>query len=138
MIAAPSDSYQMTLPAIVELGANLSNLIKQERKLKKTSFVEEMIPKMRLALYQDLGIRFPSVHVRQEAPHLQNDEYAILLNEVPIARGKVIPGSILTNETKENLDRFSIPFTTYKNSLNMPSFWVEEKYMPILEKAGMK
>lgn len=138
MIAAPSDGYQMTLPAIVELGATLSNLVKQERKVKKTSFVEEMIPKMRMALYQDLGIRFPSVHVRQDAPQLQTDEYAILLNEVPIARGKILPGCILTNESKENLDRFNIPFSTYKNSLNMPSYWVEEKYRPILEKAGMK
>ena len=33
-----------------------------------TTFIEEMIPKMRHALYQDLGVRFPGVHVRTDSP----------------------------------------------------------------------
>ena len=90
------------------------------------------------ALYQDLGVRFPGVHVRYSSPNLKDSEYAILLNEVPINRGQVVKGHFLTNETEDNLKRYNIPYTSYTNSLNMPAYWVEEKHKNILEKAGMK
>ncbi len=59
-----------------------------------------MIPSMRQALYADLGVRFPGVHVRTESPILDKDEYSIHLNEVPIIRGKVLEGYFLTNESR--------------------------------------
>ena len=88
---------------------------------------------MRQALYADLGVRFPGVHVRTDSPILEKDEYAIHLNEVPIVRGKVIEGHVLTNESEENLKRYNMPFVSYKNSLgsalslgrkNIKSFWI--------------
>jgi type III secretion protein V len=45
---------------------------------------------------------------------------------------------MLTNEMAENLDRYNIPYTTYKSSLVLPSLWVENKYQEILTKAGIK
>ncbi len=97
-----------------------------------------MIPKMRQALYHDLGVRFPGVHVRTDSPHLEKDEYSIHLNEVPIVRGKVLENFFLTNEAEENLRRYNLPFTTYKNSLGLPSLWVENRFEELLEKAGIK
>lgn len=130
------DSYALTLPVILEAGKALSVLIqKAERGL---SFIDQMIPRMRQALYSDMGVRFPGVHVRTDSPILDKDEYSVQLNEVPIVRGKVIEGHLLTNETEANLKRYNIPFVSYKNSLGMPSVWVPEKYREILEKAGIK
>ncbi len=43
---------------------------------------------MRQALYADLGVRFPGVHVRTDSPILDPDEYSIHLNEVPSSVGK--------------------------------------------------
>jgi type III secretion protein V len=101
-------------------------------------FVDQMIPKMRQALYGDLGVRFPGVHVRTDSPILDKDEYSIHLNEVPIIRGKVIESHLLTNENEENLKRYNLEFTAYKNSLGLPSLWVESKNKELLEKAGIK
>ena len=97
-----------------------------------------MIPKMRQALYQDLGIRYPGVHVRTDSPTLESDEYAILLNEVPVARGKIPENFLLTNELEENLRRYNLPFTSYKNAIGLPSLWVETIYQDILDKARIK
>jgi len=97
-----------------------------------------MIPKMRHALYQDLGVRFPGVHVRTEAPTLENDEYAISLNEVPIIRGKVPANHLLTNESEEVLSRYNLPFTKSKNAIGHASLWVETRYEEVLKKAGIK
>jgi len=132
------DSYALTLPVVLECGAGLSALINKAQKEKGQSFVDQMIPKMRQALYSDLGVRFPGVHVRTDSPMLDRDEYSIHLNEVPVIRGKVIDGYLLTNESEENLTRYNLAFTTYKNSLGLPSLWVELKHKELLDKAGIK
>jgi len=130
------DSYQLTLPVILECGNSLSAQIQKAHRGK--NFIDIMIPRMRQALYSDLGVRFPGVHVRTDSPILEPDEYAIHLNEVPIIRGKVLTNHVLTNETEENLHRYNITFTAYKNSLGMPSLWVEDKNKEVLDKAGIK
>lgn len=130
------DSYALTLPVILECGKNLSGEIQKAQKGQ--SFVDQMIPKMRQALYADLGVRFPGVHVRTDSPILEPDEYSIHLNEVPIIRGKVLENHVLTNENEENLKRYNLPFDSYKNSLGMPSLWVDIKNKELLDKAGIK
>ena len=45
---------------------------------------------------------------------------------------------ISKNETEENLRRYNIPFTSYKNSLGMPSNWVELSQEELIKKAGFK
>lgn len=130
------DSYSLTLPVILEVGKTLS--IEIQKSGKTQGFIEQMIPKMRQALYADLGVRFPGVHVRTDSPNLGQDEYLIYLNEVPVVRGKIIENHYLTNETEENLKRYNLPFTSYKNSLGLPSLWVDMKFKEILDKAGIK
>ncbi len=130
------DSYSLTLPVILEAGVGLSEEIRKAQRGQ--SFVELMIPKMRQALYHDLGVRFPGVHVRTDAPHLEKEEYTIHLNEVPVIRGRVLDNFLLTNEAEENLRRYNLPFTSYKNSLGLPSLWIESRFEELLQKAGIK
>jgi type III secretion protein V len=136
VIRGGGDEYALTLPVILETGAIIAELVKKDREGGR--FIEEKIPKMRAALYQDLGIRFPGVHVRTEAPSLGPDEYGIYLNEVPLMRGQVIKDHVLTSETEKNLHRYNIPFTKSKNIMNQPALWVNKEYKTILDKAGVK
>lgn len=131
------DDYSLTLPVILELGKDLSKLI-QHRTKTGQSFIDDMIPKMRQALYQDVGIRYPGIHVRTDSPSLEGYDYMILLNEVPYVRGKIPPNHVLTNEVEENLSRYNLPFITYKNAAGLPSAWVSEDAKAILEKAAIK
>lgn len=55
------DNYALTLPVILECGKGLS--LEIQKAQKGLSFVDQMIPRMRQALYSDLGVRFPGVHV---------------------------------------------------------------------------
>lgn len=136
MVRGGVDEYALTLPIILEVGKNLSQIIRKERG--GVTFIEEMVPKMRHALYQDLGVRFPGVHVRTESPTLEDDEYSIYLNEVPVIRGKIFEGSLLTSEDPETLKRYNIPFTTSKSSMGQPSYWVDSKYEEVIKKSGIK
>jgi len=130
------EEYALTLPVVLEVGSAISLLIRKDKQ--GLTFIDQMIPKMRHALYQDLGVRFPGVHVRTDSPTLEANEYAIHLNEVPIVRGKLILKHLLTNETEETLRRYNIPFITSKGSLGMPAIWVDEKYQEILQRAGIR
>ncbi len=131
-----AEDYALTLPVILELGKSLSEIVKKDRST--TKFIEEMIPKMRFALYQDLGVKFPGVHVRTESRSLEPTEYAIYLNEVPLVKGKVIDGYLLTNENEENLKRYNLPFTASRQAINQAYLWVDKKYQDILDKAKIK
>ena len=137
VVRGPSDDYALTLPVILEVGKTLSTLMRKDRKGGLT-FIEEMVPKMRHALYQDLGVRFPGVHVRTDSPTLDADEYSIFLNEVPIVRGKVLPHMLLTNESEETLRRYNLPYTASKNAIGTASLWVDMKYEDVMKKAGIK
>ena len=136
VIRGGGDEYALTLPVILETGGFIAELVKKDREGGR--FIEEKIPKMRAALYQDLGVRFPGVHVRTEAPQQESEEYSIYLNEVPLMRGKVIKDHVLTSETEENLHRYNIPFTKSKNIMNQAALWVNKEYKPILDKSGIK
>ena len=131
-----AEDYALTLPVVLEVGAALSQLIRKDKQ--GVTFIDQMIPKMRHALYQDLGVRFPGVHVRTDSPSLDPNEYAIHLNEVPILRGKIILKHLLTNETEDTLRRYNIPFIISQGTLGMPSLWVDEKYQEVLGKAGIR
>lgn len=132
----PSDKYALTLPIILEVGKNLSTLIRKEKQGQ--TFIDDMIPKMRHAIYQDLGVLTPGVHVRTDSPTLAPDEYSIFLNEVPIIRGKIFENSLLVNESPETLRRYNLPSTESKTSFGQPSLWVDMKYQEILQKANIK
>jgi type III secretion protein V len=137
VVAGGAADYALTLPIILEVGKDLSSLIKKDKL--GANFIEVMIPKMRHALYQDLGVRFPGVHIRTDSTTLSHDEYAIFLNEVPIVKGKIISNHLLTNETEETLKRYNIPFVSTKSiGSSFPSLWVDIKYKDILQKAKIK
>lgn len=131
-----AEQFALTLPVILELGKILSDQI--TKKGKGSNLVEEMLPRLRQALYQDLGVRFPAVHVRTLSPLIDADEYVIFLNEVPVVKGKIIDHHLLTNETEENLRRYNLPYTTYKNAIGLPALWVHEDYKDIMDKAGIR
>ncbi|MEM8628528.1 MAG: type III secretion system export apparatus subunit SctV [Chlamydiota bacterium] len=136
MITAGGEEYALTLPVVLETGLDLSKVIRKDRQ--GMTFIEQMIPKMRHALYQELGVKFPGIHVRTDAENVDLDEYAIQLNEVPILRGKVVLGHVLTNESEETLKRYNLSYKVTASSLGMPTLWVEEKHTHVLDNAGIK
>jgi type III secretion protein V len=136
MVGGAPEDYALTLPVVLEVGTAVSSMLRKDKQ--GLSFIDQMIPKMRHTLYQDLGVRFPGVHVRTDSPALEPGEYAVHLNEVPIVRGKLVLKHVLTNESEETLRRYNIPVTLSKGSLGMPAVWVDEKYVPILQKAHIR
>ena len=93
--------------------------------------------KVRRALYLDLGVPFPGVHVRFNE-NLPDRVYAILLQELPIARGELRPGHILFADHVRQLDVLGLPSERGEPFLpNVPTVWIEDRHAASLQEASM-
>lgn len=124
------DDFSITVPLMIDVDARVQDSIPPEA-------LNDELVKVRRALYQDLGVPFPGIHLRfNEA--LTNGAYRILLQEVPMAQGVLKPGLVLARETEENLKMLGVPCITEKDFLpRVKTRWVEDSYREQLQKAGV-
>jgi hypothetical protein len=83
----------------------------RRRNGEGSRFIQELIPQMRDWIFQDLGVFFPGVKVRGDAPYLEPNTYMIYVNEVPTASGTVHPGQIFVADNLEQLAMLGIEGT---------------------------
>lgn len=124
-------SFALTVPLIVDISTSVRGYIQPKR-------LDAEVAKVRRALYFDLGVPFPGVHLRLNDT-LEKDQYRILVNEIPVAVGTSRPGNLLVRETVQNLEMFQIPHERGEDFLpNVPSLWVAAKHEPMLRNAGIQ
>ncbi len=124
-------SFALTVPLIVDIAASVRNAIRPDK-------LDREVARVRRALYFDLGVPFPGIHLRLNE-NLKEGEYRILVNEIPVAAGAARPGYVIVRETEANLRMFDIPFERGEDFLpHTPSYWVSTKHLPVLERAGMQ
>ncbi len=99
--AADGESeFSPVVPLILDLAPNLSDA------LDYNVLNEELIT-LRRTLYFDLGVPFPGVNLR-ENPNLQDFEYALNLDEVPVGFGKLLAGKVLVRDDPDNIRMLGI------------------------------
>ena len=117
-------------PLLVDLSASL-----QEHLDMRSLNLEAA--KVRRALYLDLGVPFPGVHVRFNE-NLSSNGYAILLQEIPVARGELRPGCVLYADNPSQLDIVQLPAEPAEPFLpNMPTLWIEDRHAERLRDASI-
>ena len=123
--------FTLVVPLIVDISTSVRNSIRPNK-------LDREVARVRRALYFDLGVPFPGVHLRLN-DNLGEGQYRILVNEIPVAAGTLLPGFFIVRETEENLKMFEIPFERGDDFLpNTPSYWVPMKHLPLVERAGMQ
>ncbi|MBE7203678.1 MAG: type III secretion system export apparatus subunit SctV, partial [Parafilimonas terrae] len=124
-------SFALTIPLIIDIEASVRNAIRPDK-------LDREVARVRRALYFDLGVPFPGIHLRLNE-NLKAGEYRILVNEVPVAAGFSRPGYVIVRETEVNLHMFDLPFERGEDFLpNTPSYWVSTQHLPVMERAGMQ
>jgi type III secretion protein V len=124
-------TFALTVPLIVDIASTVRSSIRPEK-------LDREVARVRRALYFDLGVPFPGVHLRLN-DNLKEGEYRILVNEIPVAAGAARPGYFIVRETESNLKMFNIPFEKGEDFLpNTPSLWVAMKHLPLVERAGIQ
>ncbi|MEM8820635.1 MAG: type III secretion system export apparatus subunit SctV [Pseudomonadota bacterium] len=124
------DEFSLTVPLMIDVDAQL------EERISAQALNTELI-KVRRALYLDLGVPFPGIHLRFN-DNLTDGAYRILIQETPITSGRIIPGHVFVREQPSQLDILKIPHQQGEAFLpGYPTIWVDETYEQKLDRAGV-
>ena len=116
-------------PLLVDISASLQEHLDMRALNREAA-------KVRRALYLDLGVPFPGVHVRFNE-NLPKGVYAILLQEIPVARGDLRPGHVLYADHPRQLDILRLPSERGDPFLpNIPTVWIEDRHADALREAS--
>lgn len=136
--ASDSDEIQMsfTVPMAVVVSRELTYLV-DKNTAEGTRFRAE-IPKLRNALYYDLGVMVPFCYVGGDAP-ISPNEYYIAVKEVPVGTGSLRPNCVYVNDSAENIRVFGIEGENVNNPADLrPGAWIPAEQRHIAETAGLK
>ncbi len=115
-------TFALTVPLMVDIAATVRNAIKPDR-------LDREVARVRRALYFDLGVPFPGIHLRLNE-NLPDGHYRIMVNEVPVAAGSARADYVIVRESEANLKMFDIPYEKGEDFLpNTPSLWVQTKHI---------
>ncbi|GAB4273200.1 MAG: SctV family type III secretion system export apparatus subunit BcrD [Opitutales bacterium] len=124
------EDFSVSVPLMLDVSTKVQTGIKPDA-------MNAELVSIRRALYHDLGVPFPGIHLRYN-DSIDDNAYQILLQEVPISQGMLLPGHILVRESTENLQILNIPFVQGKAFLpNIPTIWVEQRYSNHLAQASI-
>ncbi len=124
------EEFAMTVPLLIDVDAGL------QAELEAISLNDELI-RVRRALYLDLGVPFPGIHLRFNEG-MKQGEYLIQLQEVPVARGRLRSAHLLVQEPVSQLELLAIPYEEGEPLLpNQPTLWVAEAHQERLGKSGL-
>ncbi len=114
---ANKDEFSLTVPLMIDVANDVKDLIKPAQ-------LNRELVEVRKALYQDLGVPFPGIHLRFNE-NVTDGIYRILLQEVPLSQGQMKKEHVFVRESAQNLEMMSIPFVEEKAFLpKIPSLWV--------------
>jgi type III secretion protein V len=125
-----TDEFVPTVPLILDVSEDLRTL------LDAASLNEELL-RIRRALYFDLGVPFPGIHLRF-SDRLPPETYHILLSEVPVAMGRLRPKKLLVRESEQTLNGLMLKFEKDRAFLpGIETLWVDHHLKDLLTNAGM-
>ncbi|MDE6576022.1 MAG: FHIPEP family type III secretion protein, partial [Opitutales bacterium] len=128
---ADENDFSVTVPLMLDVATVIEQSVEPD-------VLNDQLIQVRQALYYDLGVPFPGIHLRFNE-NLTDGMYQILLQEVPVSQGKILAGHVLVRETKESLGILNIQYTEEKPFLpNMPALWVSEALIPQLDRANIQ
>ena len=121
------EEFSQTLPLIIDVPTSIQNSL-------NTGSLNTELLKVRKALYMDLGVPFPGIHLRFNDAMTENT-YSILLQEVPVASGHFKSGKLFARETQDHLEMLKIPFEIGDEFLpGLDTLWVDQQYSDKLGK----
>ncbi len=136
--ASGQDDLQPTfaVPLAIVVSSGITHLI--DKNTARGAVFRAELPKLRSAIYYDLGVMLPSVHVSGDAP-LEETQYFIAVKEVPIVYGTLRPDSVYVNDSAENIKVFGLDGEDVRNPADLrPGAWIPAGQSSLAELAGLK
>ncbi|AZZ91046.1 EscV/YscV/HrcV family type III secretion system export apparatus protein [Hahella sp. KA22] len=124
------DDFSPTVPLLLDVAASCQQML-------KPSELNAELYRVRRALYLDLGVPFPGIHLRFNES-MKDGEYTILMHEVPVAQGRLPADKVVVLQDQEQLDILGIPHQQGELAMSANPYWVEKTHAPAMENAGIE
>ena len=122
-----ADDFSPVVPIILDLSDQLFNSFDYDT-------LDSRMAELRRALYFDLGVPFPGINLRNN-PSMSGYSYALNLDEIPIASGKLEENKLLIRDNPENVQMLGIDIEEGEDFLpGEKAYWVDKSHRDELEK----
>ena len=124
------EEFSLTVPLMLDVAADV------QQSISAGELNEELI-RIRRALYIDLGVPFPGIHLRFNES-LTGGKYDIMMYEVPVSEGQIRPDYLFVKESKDNLEIIGVPYEDGKKFLpDLETLWVPAAHREALSASGI-
>jgi type III secretion protein V len=124
------------VPLAIVVSSGITHLI--DKNTRQGRKFRSELPKLRSAIYYDLGVLLPSVHVSGDAP-LDETQYFIAVKEVPVVYGSLRMDCVYVNDSAENIKVFGLEGEDVRNPADLrPGAWIPADQQALAELAGLK
>ena len=125
------EEVTLGVPLLVDIEASLQDGLDMR-------FLNQEAAKVRRALYLDLGVPFPGIHLRFNENLPTEGGYSILMQEVPVAKGQLKRGYLLYADNPEQLEVMGVENESDEQFLpGIKTIWVAEQYKDQLSEANV-
>jgi type III secretion protein V len=117
---------QVPAPLLVPIAIDLSSMLSQWllSPAGPHRMERELLPAARERLFSETGIPLPTISVRPNVAGLAAGAYVLRLQEVPVARGEVVPEGGLALDTIDHLRAMGIAAQPAVHPEGRPAAWI--------------
>jgi type III secretion protein V len=120
------DGAEVSAPLLLPIAIDLSGMLSQSLLPPggPDRMQRELLPAARERFFSETGIPLPAISVRPNATGLAAGAYVLRLQEVPLARGEVMPGGGLALDTIDHLRALGIAAQPATHPEGRPAAWI--------------
>lgn len=128
---AEQEQFSLVMPLLIDMTPQLRDLLEMKT-------LNNELLKVRRALYLDLGVPFPGIHLRFNENITDANRYIILMNEVPVGQGELLPEMLFYTDNLDQISMLDIPYQTGEAFLpNRSTVWVGQGHAEMLDKLNL-
>ncbi|MCY4153879.1 MAG: type III secretion system export apparatus subunit SctV [Gammaproteobacteria bacterium] len=128
---AEQEQFSLVMPLLIDMAPRLRELLDMKK-------LNNELLKVRRALYLDLGVPFPGIHLRFNENITDVNRYLILMNEVPVGQGELLPDMLFYTDNLDQVAMLDIPYQTGEAFLpNRSTIWIEQGHAEMLDKLNL-
>ena len=128
---AEQESFSLVMPLLIDMAPALQEMLDMK------SLNRELL-KVRRALYLDLGVPFPGIHVRFNENITDHNRYIMLMNEVPVGQGDLRRNALFYTDNLDQITILDIPHESGEPFLpDLQTIWIGGEYQDTLEKSQL-
>ena len=125
------ESFSLIMPLLIDMAPPLREMLDMK------SLNRELL-KVRRALYLDLGVPFPGIHLRFNENIVEPGRYIMMMNEVPVGQGELRGNALFFTDDLDQLSLLDIPHQGGEPFLpELKTTWVDSSYLNQLERSRL-